>query len=160
MHYSMQIAGFAALVVTGITGSAFAAQTVAEAAAQTAAPDAVPGLTRSIREAVANARAGAADDAGELSVVTSVADVIVFANVQPVQALASVRLAIAEEKCVFEAETWNRWGCAGLSSVASSIQAAIGSAPAATVGTGPIPTPPTPGTPGGAGADYRSPPSV
>ena len=90
-------------------------------------------------------------------VVATLADIIVTANAAPAQALASVRLAIAEEGCVFDQTVWNRWGCAGMSSVASSIERAIGSGPAATVGQGGVAVPPpTTGT-GSGGADYRSP---
>ena len=89
--------------------------------------------------------------------VATLADIIVTANAAPAQALASVRLAIAEEGCVFDQTVWNRWGCAGMSSVASSIERAIGSGPAATVGQGGVAVPPpTTGT-GSGGADYRSP---
>lgn len=140
---------------TAMAGLLLASGAASGVAAQTAASS--PSLTASIREAVARARAGSAGDPQETTIATTLADIIVTANVQPVQALASVRLAIAEEGCVFEAERWNRWGCAGLSNVASSIQQAIGSGPAATLGEGGVATPPPSAAPGGGGADYRSP---
>ena len=125
--------------------------------AQSGGPLASPAVTASIRDAVARIRAGAARDPQESAVIATVADIIVTANLQPMQALASVRLAIAEEGCVFETDTWNRWGGAGLASVAASIQQAIGSGPAATIGEGGIAAAPPPPAPGGGGADYRSP---
>ncbi len=143
--------------------TALAAQTTASTVSQTGqgapaeAEAASPALTAAIRQALARARPNAAADPQEAGVVTTLADIIVTADVAPGQALASVRLAIAEERCVFENNDWNRWGCAGLASVASSIERAIGSGPAATVGEGGVATPPPPTTPGGGGADYRSP---
>ncbi len=145
--WTRRVAAAAMLVVCGAT------QSVAQPAAQSASPD----LTASIRDAVARARAEASRDVQEAGVVARVADVIVTANASPVQALASVRLAIAEEGCVFEAEVWNRWGCAGLSSVAASIGQALGSGPAATIGEGGVATSAPPPPPSGGGADYRPP---
>ncbi|MFN7110034.1 MAG: hypothetical protein ACK4M2_00230 [Brevundimonas sp.] len=144
----MRAAAAAGLLLASGAASAVIAQTAASPS---------PSLTTSIREAVARARAGSAGDPQETTIATTLADIIVTANVQPAEALASVRLAIAEEGCVFEAESWNRWGCAGLSNVASSIQQAIGSGPAATIGEGGVATPPPSAAPGGGGADYRAP---
>lgn len=157
IHY-LRIAGLTTVLAACGVASAIAAQSAVPATAQEASPTlASPALTAAIREAVARARPNSAADSQESGVVTTLADIIVNANVVPVQALASVRLAIAEEGCVFEDEGWNRWGCAGLASVASSIVRAIGSGPAATVGEGGVATPPPPTTPGGGGADYRPP---
>ena len=148
MTHRMRLAGTAALLVAcGATSS------VAQPRLQSASP----ALTASIREAVSRARVEAAGDREETTVVASVADVIVTANASPVQALASVRLAIAEEGCVFKAEAWNRWGCAGLASVAVSIEQAVGSGPAASLGEGGVATSAPPPPPGGGGADYRAP---
>lgn len=150
------------IAVCGI-GTALAAQTIAPTMARSGqsapveADAASPALTAAIRQALVRARPNAAADPEESGLVTTLADIIVTADVAPVQALASVRLAIAEERCLFENDDWNRWGCAGLASVASSIERAIGSGPAATVGEGGIATTPPPTTPGGGGADYRSP---
>ena len=155
MNQYLRIAALTTVMVGGVVASAMAAQAI-DRPAQAAAPAALPSLTASIRSAVARARPDAAADPEQMGVVATVADVIVNANVSPVQALASVRLAIAEERCVFEDEAWNRWGCAGLASVASSIEAAIGSGPAATTGEGGIAIA-TPPQVIGAGADYRSP---
>lgn len=154
MIHWMRATAAAGLLLASGAASTVTAQTAASP--QNAASPS-PSLTTSIREAVARARAGSAGDPQETTIATTLADIIVTANVQPAQALASVRLAIAEEGCVFEAESWNRWGCAGLSNVASSIQQAIGSGPAATIGDGGVATPPPAAAPGGGGADYRSP---
>lgn len=119
------------------------------------APEAA-GLAGTIREAVARLRAQATAGAGETGVVATVADIIVTAAVAPPAALGAVRLAIAQEGCVFEQEQWNRWGCAGLAEVASAIEGAIGDGPAATGGEGGAPISQPPQFPGG-GADYRPP---
>lgn len=159
MIQHLRIAALTTVIAACGVASAIAAQTVVPATAPTrsAPAEASPALTAALRQAVARARANAAADLQETGVVTALADIIVNANAAPVQALASVRLAIAEEDCRFEDEAWNRWGCAGLASVASSIERAIGSGPAATVGEGGVATTPPPTTPGGGGADYRSP---
>lgn len=148
MYHLGVTVGLAAVVVTSATPAS---------AVQTAAPAASPELTASIRQAVAGGRANSAGDPQQTAIVATLADIIVTANVAPAQALSSVRLAMAEERCVYENNAWNRWGCAGMASVASSIQTAIGAGPAATVGEGGVATPAPPSTPGGGGADYRSP---
>lgn len=161
-HY-LRFAALTSVIAACGVATALAAQTIAPTMARTdqsasvEADAASPALTAAIRQALARARPNAAADPQESGLVTTLADIIVTADVAPVQALASVRLAIAEERCVFENSDWNRWGCAGLASVAASIERAIGSGPAATVGEGGVATPPPPSTPGGGGADYRSP---
>ena len=146
----LRVAGLVAAIAAGGAISPARGQTTASAAPS-------PALTASIRQAVQRARTSSASDPQEAGVVATLADIIVTANAAPAQALASVRLAIAEEGCVFDQTVWNRWGCAGMSSVASSIERAIGSGPAATVGQGGVAVPPpTTGT-GSGGADYRSP---
>jgi hypothetical protein len=144
MKHYLRVAGLIGVLAFGAGASA--------SIAQTATSTASPSLTASIREAVQRARAGAANDAQQAGVVATLADIIVTANVAPVQALASVRLAIAEERCVYENNDWNRWGCAGMASVASSIQQAIGSGPAATVGEGGVAIPPPSAGTGSGGA--------
>ena len=145
----LRIAGLVAVVAFGGVPSV--------SIAQEATPAASPALTASIRQAVDRARPGAASDAQEAGLIVTLSDIIVIGNFAPAQALASVRLAIADERCRFENDSWDRWGCAGMASVASSIQRAIGAGPAATVGQGGVAVPPTSTGPGGGGADYRSP---
>lgn len=149
MTYRMKAFGLASMLVVTATASVVHAQNLAQSTPS--------GLTASIRQTIANERANAASDPMETMIATAVADIIVTANIQPVQALGAVRLAIAEEGCLFEGDSWNRWGCAGLASVAASIQQAIATGPAATVGDGGPATPPPAAGPGGGGADYRSP---
>lgn len=129
--------------------------------AQSQASPGVADLSRSIRGAVDTARAGAAADPAETTVITVVADVIVEANRPPEEALSAVRLAIADEGCLLNDGIWNRWGCGGLSNVASTIENSITGAPAAVNGQGGIAIGAQPGLPGaGSGADYRSPVGV
>lgn len=124
-----------------------------QAVAQTAETQ---GLAGTIREAVARLRPQAATDVAEAGVVATVADVIVTAGVAPPVALGAVRLAIAQEGCVFEDDQWNRWGCAGLANVAAAIAGADGG-PAAIGGDGGAPISQPPQFPGGGSADYRPP---
>lgn len=113
-------------------------------------------LAGEIRGAVARLRPQAATDLAEAGVVATVADIIVTAGVAPPLALGAVRLAIAEEGCVFENDQWNRWGCAGLANVAAAIEGAAGG-PAAIGGDGGAPISQPPQFPGGGSADYRAP---
>ena len=128
-HY-LRFAALTSVIAACGVATALAAQTIAPTMARTdqsapvEADAASPALTAAIRQALARARPNAAADPQESGVVTTLADIIVTADVAPVQALASVRLAIAEERCVFENSDWNRWGCAGLASVAASSRGA------------------------------------
>jgi hypothetical protein len=155
------------LLVTALAAIAIAAPISVSAAptapAATASFAEAQPLADSIRQAlVAAIKAGR--DQGltgndlETYIGQRVEQLIIQSGADPLLVQRALRLAMAQEKCVFEGERWTRTGCTALAQVSSTVEAALSGGPAAAGGAGGIAQPlalPLPG--GGGSSDYRAP---
>lgn len=148
-----------AALALAVPAAAGGVQTASTPAARPPAP-AAAALAAEIRRAFVDARdraqrEGLSGEALELAVSAAVEAVIAGSGADPQTVLEALRLALAEEQCVLEADgQWNRLGCAALGRLAAAIAATL-EGPAAGGGGGDVavgPVTPPPGV--GGGPDY------
>lgn len=160
MKHAIAIAAVLALCAATASG-ATVPQAASAVTSGTPTPE-VSDLAARIRTALATSRTNAAStglsgQALELAISGNIETVIAASGAAPDVVLATLQLAIAEEKCTLTPELLDQApGCQALADIAAAVASAIGG-PAAVGGTGTVPAAVSGPPPRGAtGSDYAN----